>query len=168
MYQIGKFYPEKAKYKNAEEYLELAYLGALRTHATILTHGPLFGDFVYGGLMEKQEHAINVVPRDGLRGRFHIIRGDQRLHMILERDGYATEEPIRVSNDLAHITFTLENRAERAHESRLILAGLPAGDYAVQIGQRTLAPIHRCPAEQTILLPLESEPKIRVFITKAP
>ena len=158
--------PRGAWYYSAEA--DVGYVGALRTHATILTHDPLFGDFVYGGLMEKKAHALQVIPRDGLRCRFHVIRADQGLHMILERDGYAKERPIRVRNDLSQITFWLENRAEHAHMSGLRLSGLPEGGYIVQAGDRTVTSIQGGPTEQTVLLPIIEDPVIRISITKTP
>ena len=163
---IGKQMPRGAWYYSAEA--DVGYVGALRTHATILTHDPLFGDFVYGGLMEKKAHALQVIPRDGLRCRFHVIRADQGLHMILERDGYAKERPIRVRNDLSQITFWLENRAEHAHMSGLRLSGLPEGGYIVQAGDRTVTSIQGGPTEQTVLLPIIEDPVIRISITKTP
>jgi hypothetical protein len=51
-----------------------------------------------------------VVPRDGLRVRFHVIRDGQRLHMELDHDGYAKERPIVVADDLSSVRFVVENR----------------------------------------------------------
>jgi len=159
---IGKQMPRGAWYYSAEE--DVGYVGALRTHATILTHDPLFGDTVYGGLLERKKDAIEVISRDGLRSRFHVIRYGQRFHMILERDGFAREKPIVVSDNLHRIAFTLENRSGGAHESALTLAGLPEGKYSVRVADRTIATIQGGSAEQSIILPINGDAFTQVSI----
>jgi len=94
---------------------------------------PLFGLFTYGGLLSDTDGGVEVIPRDGLRKRFHVIRGERQLHMLLDRDGFAAEQPIVVDDELREIRFTLENRTQDQHVAILRLAGLPAGDYRVHI-----------------------------------
>ena len=108
---IRKAVPRGAWYYSAEE--DVGYCGALRTHATIVTNDPIFGEFAYGGELTRKGDVVEVIPRDGLRARFHVIRGDQRLHMELTGDGYAKEQPIVVNDALTKIQFTLENRVKR-------------------------------------------------------
>lgn len=92
---------------------------------------PLFGLFAYGGQLNKSRKTINVIPKDGLRQRFHIIRGKQLFHMLLDRDGYAKDEPIVFNNSLSEIHFTMESRSKREHTTKLKVSGLPAGTYEV-------------------------------------
>ena len=117
---------------------------------------------------ERKGKAVDVIPRDGLRCRFHCIRPDQRLHMILERDGYAAGKPIRIKDDLSQILFTLENRSGHAHTAGLRLAGLPQGNYSVRAGGRTLTSIQGGPTEQTVLLPIGEVPTLGVSMTRTP
>ena len=102
-----------AWYYSAEE--DVGYCAAIRTHATIVARDPVFGEIAYGGRLTRTANAVSVVPRDGLRVRFHVIRDDQRLHMELDHDGFANEQPVVVSDTLDHIQFTLENRSGGAH-----------------------------------------------------
>jgi hypothetical protein len=113
--------------------IEIGYSAALRTAATIVTEDPLFGLFAYGGLLSETDGGVEVIPRDGLRKCFHVIRGERRLHMLLDRDGFAAGQPIVVNDELHDIRFTLENRAQDRHVAILRLAGLPDGDYNVHI-----------------------------------
>ena len=161
---IGKQMPRGAWYYSAEE--DVGYVGALRTHATVLTYDSLFGDYVYGGLLERKKDEIESIPRDGLRSRFHVVRNDQRLHMVLEQDGYAKEQPIVVSDDLYRITFTLENRSGRSHDSRLLLAGLPEGNYGVRVSGRLVTSIQGGTTEQEIMLPVSDSSPALVSITR--
>ncbi|MBN2182639.1 MAG: hypothetical protein JW715_12065 [Sedimentisphaerales bacterium] len=161
---IGKQMPRGAWYYSAEE--DVGYVGALRTHATILTYDPLFGHYVYGGILERKKDAVEVISRDGLRTRFHVIRNEQRFHMILDRDGYSQAQPITVSDDLGRIDFTLENRSGHAHNSGLKLAGLPEGDYRVLLDERTIASINGGATEQLIILPVGDDAASRISIMR--
>ena len=128
---IGKQMTRGAWYYSAEE--DVGYCAAIRTHATILTRDPIFGEIAYGGVLTRAGHGVSVIPRDGLRVRFHVVRDAQRLHMELDHDGFAKEQPIVVSDDLSRIQFTLENRTGGAHTTGLSIEGLPAGEYEVRI-----------------------------------
>lgn len=126
---IGKTMTRGAWYYSAEE--DVGYVGALRTHATILTRDPTFGEFAYGGVATRTGTTVQVVPRDGLRVRFHVIRDNQRLHVELDHDGFAKERPIVVADDLSSLRFSVENRAGGVHTASLAIDGLPAGEYRV-------------------------------------
>jgi hypothetical protein len=162
---IGKQMARGAWYYSAEE--DVGYCGALRTHATIVTRDPIFGEIAYGGLLTRQGASIRVIPRDGLRVRFHVIRDQERLHMELDHDGYAKEQPIVIDDGLGRIQFTLENRTGRAHETGLRIAGLPAGEYAVTVGGRSVAIVRGGSAQETrIALPVSAIAAVSVSITR--
>jgi hypothetical protein len=96
-----------------------------------------------------------VIPRDGLRARLYVIRGDQRVFLDLRNDGFASEKPVTVADDLGRIEFTLEDRTGRPHNTELMVGGLPAGDYAVNVGGRPVASIvGGSKAQQKAAIPL--------------
>jgi hypothetical protein len=68
-----------------------------------------------------------------LRARFHIVRGTQRVHLLLDRDGFAKDKPVSFDDALTTIRFTLENRASATHEAIVRVAGLPAGEYKATV-----------------------------------
>ena len=134
---IGKTMTRGAWYYSAEE--DVGYCGALRTHATIVADDPIFGEIAYGGVLTRSGQSISVIPRDGLRVRFHVVRpstaargGDQRLHLELDHDGFAKEQPVVVADDLSRIEFVVENRTGGAHTTGLSLSGM-AGGYRVLV-----------------------------------
>jgi hypothetical protein len=129
---IGKPMTRGAWYYSAEE--DVGYCAAIRTHATIVVRDPIFGELAYGGVLTRTANAVAVIPRDGLRVRFHVVRDRQRLHMELDHDGFAKEQPVVVSDDLSRIEFVLENRTGGAHTTGLSIEGLPAGEYDVRVG----------------------------------
>ncbi len=112
--------------------IDLGYSGALRSAATIIVDDPIFGLFAYGGDLTRGKNLIQVVPKDGLRARFHIMRGAQRAHLLLDRDGFAKDKSISFDDTLATVRFTLENRAGTKHETLLRVAGLAPGTYEVK------------------------------------
>ena len=44
--------------------------------------------------MLQTDPSIGIVPRDGVRQRLHAVLGERRLHLELDRDGFAAEQPI--------------------------------------------------------------------------
>jgi Family of unknown function (DUF5695) len=167
---IGKQMARGAWFYSAEE--DVGYCAALRTHATIVTRDPSLGEIAYGGLLTRDGTSVKVIPRDGLRVRFHVVRpstdargGEQRLHMELDHDGYAKEQPIVVADDLSRIQFVLENRTGGAHQTGLSIAGLPAGEYEVMVdGKRAATAKGAQPS--VITLTVGAAPSARIAISR--
>jgi len=162
---IGKEQKRGAWQYSAE--IDLGFGGALRTAATIVTDDPMFGIVALGGELARERtpvqsgneavregvketgneggqgsgsiETMRVIPRDGLRKRFHAVLGGRRLHVELDRDGFARERPISVREDLGEIAFDLENRTSDAHETVLELSGSAPGTYEVFLNGKSLA-----------------------------
>jgi hypothetical protein len=111
--------------------IDLGFCGALRAAATILTDDPIFGRFCLGGDSKRLRDATEIVPRDGVRRRFHAMLDAGRLHMVLERDRFASDMPIVLTDDLSSVSFALESDAPTAHTATLRLSGLVAGTYRI-------------------------------------
>lgn len=121
--------------------IDLGFSGALRTAATIVVDDPIFGPYAYGGTIERKKNLTQVVPRDGLRARFHILRGSQNVSIMLDRDGFAKDRPVIFNDSLSQISFTLENRSGDSHDAAVRVAGLPAGAYDVTTGGQSAQPL---------------------------
>ena len=137
--------------------IDLGYGGALRAAATVVAEDPLFGLFAYGGELSQADGRIAVVPRDGVRRRFHVVRGRVRFHMLLGRDHFAAETPIVVRDDLSEIGFVLESAARSDHAARLTLSGLPAGRYVVRIDGQEVAAVTTDGGEIQVDLPVPAD-----------
>jgi hypothetical protein len=118
--------------------IELGFSGALRDAATVVVDDPIFGRYAYGGTVAQHGGFTEVVPRDGLRERLHILTKGQRVHLLLDRDAFAAEKTISFDEGLSHLRFTLENHATFAHPVELALAGLPAGHYSLIVDGKRL------------------------------
>jgi len=102
---------------------------------TVLYDDPDFGMTAYGGAVTARRDGFAVVPRDGVRQRLSALVGKRRLHLELDRDGFAEGRPVVLGRALDRITAEVENRVGRAHAATLIIEGLPAGSYSVQAGE---------------------------------
>jgi hypothetical protein len=119
--------------------IDLGFSGALRMAATIVSEDPIFGLFAYGGELKRAKNSIQVIPRDGLRARFAIVRPNVRFQMDLDRDGYASNQAVQFNKSLSRIDFVVENRSHDAHETNLRVRGLPSGTYELSLNRASLA-----------------------------
>jgi hypothetical protein len=97
----------------------------IRMAATVVTNDPLFGWLAYGGVLNQNKKGFTVIPRDGLRDRLSIVSNDVRTTISFCRDGFAREKQISITPDLKTVKFTLENRTEDSHTTRLSFFVLP-------------------------------------------
>ncbi len=118
---------------------DLGYCAALRTAATVLTDDPIFGRFCFGGDQRTIDKHIEVIPRDGLRRRFHAVLDTGKLQLVLETDRFAASQPIVLDADFSGVSFVLESDNPAAHPVRLQLSGLKAGHYSVFADQQACA-----------------------------
>lgn len=161
---IGKEMRRGSWHYSAEQ--DVGFCGALRAHATILTEDPLFGEMAYGGVLERSGKSVRVIPRDGLRVRFHVVRAGQRLHLELDHDGFAKEKPIAVADDLGRLEFSIENRSGPAHQTGLSIGGLPAGGYVVNVDGREAGAFQGGTALQKVSVPVGAGASAAVVISR--
>ena len=101
-----------------------------------------------------------MTPRDGLRQLLHVLINNRRLHLILNRDGFAADSPIVFDDALREFRFTLENRSTETHSTMVELAGL-SGRFTVE-GRP--AKITTDPTKTRIELQVGPEPRSPVQI----
>ena len=138
--------------------IDLGYCGALRTAATVLADDPIFGRFCFGGDWRKTSRGIEVVPKDGLRRRFHAMLDTGKLHCVLENDRFATAQPIVLNKDFSEIRFQLESDNPASHVARLRVSGLASGKYKVRDQKKILSRFElRDGLETVVEIPMEPE-----------
>jgi hypothetical protein len=85
-----------------------------------------------------------------------VLRGDERLHILLDRDGFAEGQAVSFTDGLAEVKFTLENRAGAMHEAGVRVSGLPVGEYQVFVGDRAVQKFSNNGAgEEDVVIPVE-------------
>jgi len=141
--------------------------GAVNAAATVVVDDPIFGLFAYGGELKFQNGTIRVTPKDGIRQRFHMLNVSPGFHMALNRDGFAADNPIIISESLNQIQFKLENRTANAHETALYFSGLPTGEYQILINGEDQSSIDVNSQNQIeVILNLRSESDHSISIEK--
>src|SRR2546430_4389510 len=134
--------------------VDLGYSGALRTAATILADDPVLGRFCFGGDWRKSATGLEVIPKDGVRRRFHALLGEEeqnKLHMVLETDRFAASQPIVLKEDFSEVRFRLESDNPASHVARLRLSGLATSSYALLDGSRTIAAVEVKDGQETVV-----------------
>jgi hypothetical protein len=147
--------------------IDLGYSGALRSAATIIVDDPLFGRVALGGQLVEAQDALVAIPRDGLRQRFHLVQAKRKLHLLLERDGYAEGKQVVVSAGMDRLCFTLENRTGDAHSTALTWQGLNGGVYQVLLDGVEVAHINPVSTDEvTLALPISAKPRSELVIQR--
>lgn len=106
-------------------------VAGIQAACTVVFDDPLFGLLAYGGEVRETDRGLEVLPRDGVRQRLHVLQGKRRLHLELDRDGFARETPIVLGPGLDRVAFAIESRAPHPHETVLVVEGLAPGLYEV-------------------------------------
>jgi hypothetical protein len=148
--------------------IDLGYSGALRTAATILADDPIFGRFCFGGDWRKTRRGIEVIPKDGLRQRFHAMLDEGEVHLTLEKDRFAAGEPIVFDVKSSKIQFRIESDSPTKHSARLFLSSLQPGKWEVLTGHGVIAHFEARPSEKTFVdLPIEYAPPVLFTIQRS-
>lgn len=148
---FGKQQPRGAWQYSGE--IDLGFSAALRTAAVIVAEDPIFGRIVYGGALQRNRSSMEIIPQDGIGRRFHFIGRQRRLHLELERDGFAAGAPIVLSEDLSELRFDIENRDPQGqpHANRLLSSGFSG--YQVLVNGKLIAELPSSSRASTVALP---------------
>ncbi|HZJ82534.1 MAG TPA: DUF5695 domain-containing protein, partial [Clostridia bacterium] len=90
--------------------IDLGYCGALRAAATVLSFDDKFGLFCFGGSLEQEGSTLKIMPRDGIRQRFGIVKDTGILNITLDRGHFSKEKPIVVDRDINKIILAIDTK----------------------------------------------------------
>jgi hypothetical protein len=125
----------------------LGFCGAVRSAATILADDPIFGRFCFGGTLQTNASTMQIVPLDGIRRRFHALLTNGVMHLELQNDRFAENEPLVLQSDLSQITFQIESDNPAAHSATLFFTPSISGTYTINGG----SPINLTAGQQSTL-----------------
>jgi hypothetical protein len=109
----------------------LGFCGAVRSAATIVADDPIFGRFCFGGAIQTNGSAMEIVPLDGIRRRFHALLANGTLHVMLDADRFASNQPIVLNSDLSGITLQIESDNPAGHDVPLHLSASVTETYTI-------------------------------------
>jgi hypothetical protein len=138
-------------YYSAEQ--NLGFCGAVRGAATIVADDPIFGRFCFGGTIQTNGSAMDIVPLDGIRRRFHALLTNGTLHVMLDADRFAYNQQIVLNSDLSGITLQIESDNPGAHVIPLHLSASVTESYSITANSVVVAS-GTLPAGQDTLIQL--------------
>jgi hypothetical protein len=130
--------------------------------STVVYDDPIFGLVACGGILQINDDVVSVDPRDGVRQRFHARLNGKHLRILLDRDGFAKNQPIVFDEQMSKIEFALENRASIDHSTVVKILGLPADDYVITVNGMKMGSVQVRENEETVL-PVEIEAKTAII-----
>ena len=133
--------------------IDLGFCGALRCARTVLADDPIFGRFCYGGEWRAGQAALEVIPRDGVRRRFHALIGGKRLHVTLASDRFASAKPISVDEGLTKIEFDVESDDSGAHPTHIALRAARGFRVTARVGGREIKADAKPNEEISVVIP---------------
>jgi Family of unknown function (DUF5695) len=148
--------------------VDLGYSGALRAARSVVADDPVFGRFCFGCELRNGVAGIEVIPRDGVRRRLHLIFGHdaaRKVQMLFDSDRFDAKRPIVIKEDLSQIRFELETDNPTKHVSRLRISGLPAATYVVSSVSKTITVFEVKDGNEIVIeLPIVSQGRAASFV----
>jgi hypothetical protein len=136
--------------------IDLGFCGALRGARTVLADDPLFGRICLGGDVRSANGSVEVVPKDGVRRRFHALIANQRLHVTLDQARFASNRPIVVGESLERVACQLERTDDAMQQCSLTLRSSSGGVYTIRVGDEVSRVAMKITEDVHVQLPLRS------------
>ncbi|MEX2284296.1 MAG: DUF5695 domain-containing protein [Gemmatimonadota bacterium] len=99
--------------------IDLGYCGALRGAATVLADDPVFGRVCFGGDWRKTAAGLEIVPKDGVRRRFHALIGGRKMHVTVINARFARGQFVSITESLSGLKCQLESDNPATHTARV-------------------------------------------------
>jgi hypothetical protein len=87
-------------------------VAGIEAATSIIVNDPIFGWVGYGAKCHEEAEELHIHPRDGVRQSLHLINGEQRFCIQLDRDGFSKTQAIIVDKNLKQLQFHCEHRDE--------------------------------------------------------
>ena len=98
----------------------------------MLADDPLFGRTCFGGEWKVAGGSIEVIPKDGVRRRFHALLGGHKLHVLLANDRFAADKALTINESMTRVGFHLESDTAAPHMVRVSLQATRGASYALR------------------------------------
>jgi hypothetical protein len=112
--------------------IDLGFSAGLRDAATVLTDDPIFGRIALCGDLTAKSGSLEIIPKDGVRRRFHAMLNNGNLHLLLDSDRFVAAQPLVLKDNLSEITFALESDNPAKHDTSVNLTVPSSGKYSLR------------------------------------
>jgi hypothetical protein len=150
--------------------INLGYCAAVRTAATVLADDPVFGRICYGGSWSNAAGGLEIIPKDGVRQRFHAQLAAGKLHLVLNNDNFHSTRPIVLRTNLSSVSFTIQTANPMSHAARARFTPAIAGTYTVTGGAGVITTLNLTAGQEVVIdLPLAAATTTAAFtVSKQP
>ena len=151
-----------AWYYSAEE--NLGFCGALRSAATVLSDDPIFGRVALLGTWQQVTNSNQIIPLDGVRRRFHAMLNTSTLHLVLDNDRFAENQPIVCTDDQSFTGFSMESEVTSAHTATLHLTVSVSGSYTISNENGVVTTLSLTAGQEAVVsLPIDASATAQPF-----
>ncbi len=141
-------------------------VAAIEAACTVVFDDPIFGWLAYGGDLRQDAQGMQVTMHDGVGQRLHVVSGSRRLHLCLDRDGWAADEPVCLSWALDRLDGVLVSRAPHDHTVRLVAEGLVPGVYELTVAGASSCVAATADAPTEVAIPVSGGAGARVQLVR--
>ncbi len=114
--------------------IDLGFCGGIRSAATVLAGDPLFGQTVYGGIMEQKNGRLVLSCQDGVRKEFHYLGEDgARIHICFRRGQIAREQGIEIHQGMEYLRISMDQE-NREKSIRVSILTEGCGSWSLTLG----------------------------------
>ncbi len=159
---LGRYLERGIWYYDGE--IDLGLGGALRMARAIVVDDPIFGLFGYGCDVIDTGTNYEMLIKDGLRE--YLIMHNMNVSLKLDRDAYSYDIPITISKTKDAVQFQLDNETLTAHNTRIALTGLAAGDYQVKVNDDVQSTVTMTPEITNITFAVPADSTCGVTIER--
>lgn len=108
----------------------------------LLVDDPDFGLIGYGANVRTDKNGtVSITPLDGVRRQIRIMT-PVRFSIELMQDGFRKDHPVTLKGAAEELSFFIENRSGKRHNTTIRTEGMPEGKYTVMTDHKMITTFH--------------------------
>ena len=116
--------------------------GGIHGSGVYLVDDPDFGLIGYGANVRTDKNGtVSITPLDGVRRQIRIMT-PVRFSIELMQDGFRKDHPVTLKGAAEELSFFIENRSSKRHNTTIRTEGVPEGKYTVMTDHKMITTFH--------------------------
>ncbi len=130
----------------------------------MLSDDPIFGRVALLGTWQQVTNSNQVIPLDGVRRRFHAMLNTSTLHLVLDNDRFAANQPIVCTDDQSFTGFSDGKRShQRAHRNAASDVSI-SGSYTISNNHGVVTTVGLTAGQEAVVsLPIDASATAQPF-----